>query len=289
MDGSVQIIMNKGPTGSESDSEIDKEPTPQDVRGTVEWAVTTENADTARFYFEDNGEMSDYFHLLGQGYNLTGLSEDRVENAQRILSDWCFHETELEPQDGANGTYIFVSVDATVEEHKQLFESLINEVYDVTVEDISKITRSTYEKVEDSGGETSNIESTKSEFVSKEDPKQLREKLEQIDINLEDGDLGGHIQLDEDINLNMVAIGLGLEDIKYEPELFPGLIYRVKHDGLKTTVVIFEEGQIIAVDSIHESAVKEAVTVSLERLQELGILDSEVAVDNRITISETQA
>ena len=35
------------------------------------------------------------------------------------------------------------------------------------------------------------------------------------------GDLG------ETLNLNAIAIGLGLESIEYEPEQFPGLVYRL--------------------------------------------------------------
>jgi transcription initiation factor TFIID TATA-box-binding protein len=35
-------------------------------------------------------------------------------------------------------------------------------------------------------------------------------------------DLGG------ELNLNEVAMGLGLENTEYEPEQFPGLVYRIK-------------------------------------------------------------
>jgi transcription initiation factor TFIID TATA-box-binding protein len=31
-----------------------------------------------------------------------------------------------------------------------------------------------------------------------------------------------------DLNLNAIAIGLGLENIEYEPEQFPGLVYRLE-------------------------------------------------------------
>ncbi|MHA1532512.1 MAG: TATA-box-binding protein, partial [Candidatus Heimdallarchaeota archaeon] len=34
--------------------------------------------------------------------------------------------------------------------------------------------------------------------------------------------------LGSDLNLNEVAMGLGLENIEYEPEQFPGLVYRIK-------------------------------------------------------------
>ena len=34
--------------------------------------------------------------------------------------------------------------------------------------------------------------------------------------------------LKTDLNLNAIALGLGLENIEYEPEQFPGLVYRIK-------------------------------------------------------------
>jgi transcription initiation factor TFIID TATA-box-binding protein len=34
--------------------------------------------------------------------------------------------------------------------------------------------------------------------------------------------------LKSDLNLNAVALGLGLENIEYKPEQFPGLVYRIK-------------------------------------------------------------
>jgi len=34
--------------------------------------------------------------------------------------------------------------------------------------------------------------------------------------------------LGTDLNLNAIAIGLGLENVEYEPEQFPGLVYRLR-------------------------------------------------------------
>ena len=45
------------------------------------------------------------------------------------------------------------------------------------------------------------------------------------------------------LNLNAIAIGLGLENIEYEPEQFPGLVYRL--DVPKVVVLLFGSGKLV--------------------------------------------
>jgi len=49
--------------------------------------------------------------------------------------------------------------------------------------------------------------------------------------------------LDKYINLNKVVVTLNIENIEYEPEQFPGLIYRINDP--KIVVLIFSSGKII--------------------------------------------
>jgi transcription initiation factor TFIID TATA-box-binding protein len=49
--------------------------------------------------------------------------------------------------------------------------------------------------------------------------------------------------LGRELNLNALAIGLGLECTEYEPEQFPGLVYR-PHSG-SCTLLIFASGKIV--------------------------------------------
>ena len=49
------------------------------------------------------------------------------------------------------------------------------------------------------------------------------------------GDLGATL------NLNVIAIGLGLEDVEYEPEQFPGLVYRL--DNPDVVILLFGSGK----------------------------------------------
>lgn len=50
-------------------------------------------------------------------------------------------------------------------------------------------------------------------------------------------------EIDQNLNLNALAIELGLEKTEYEPEQFPGLIYRP--DGAKGVVLLFAMGKVV--------------------------------------------
>ncbi|UCE36535.1 MAG: TATA-box-binding protein [Thermoplasmata archaeon] len=45
------------------------------------------------------------------------------------------------------------------------------------------------------------------------------------------------------LNLNNVVVRLGLENVEYEPEQFPGLVYRI--DEPKTVLLLFQSGKVI--------------------------------------------
>jgi len=49
--------------------------------------------------------------------------------------------------------------------------------------------------------------------------------------------------LNEDINLNALSIGLGLESTEYEPEQFPGLIYRPT--DVDAVLLVFANGKVV--------------------------------------------
>jgi transcription initiation factor TFIID TATA-box-binding protein len=49
--------------------------------------------------------------------------------------------------------------------------------------------------------------------------------------------------LEKDIELNALMIALGLEDTEYEPEQFPGLIYRP--DSTRCVLLIFASGKVV--------------------------------------------
>ena len=76
--------------------------------------------------------------------------------------------------------------------------------------------------------------------------------------------------LGEPLNLNAIAIGLGLEHIEYEPEQFPGLVYRL--DEPSVVALLFGSGKLVITGGKEPSDAADAVDVITERLGELGLL-----------------
>ncbi|MFC4987385.1 TATA-box-binding protein [Saliphagus infecundisoli] len=79
------------------------------------------------------------------------------------------------------------------------------------------------------------------------------------------GDLGTRL------NLNAIAIGLGLEAVEYEPEQFPGLVYR--SDELDVVILLFGSGKLIITAGTQPSDAEDAIRAVQTRLSDLGLLD----------------
>jgi len=74
--------------------------------------------------------------------------------------------------------------------------------------------------------------------------------------------------LGTELNLNEVAMGLGLENVEYEPEQFPGLVYRIKEP--KVAMLLFGSGKIVCTGARRI----EDVSIAVEKLsKELHSLD----------------
>ncbi|MGA2917413.1 TATA-box-binding protein [Methanoregula sp.] len=69
------------------------------------------------------------------------------------------------------------------------------------------------------------------------------------------------------INLNKVVITLNIENIEYEPEQFPGLVYRVKDP--KIVVLIFSSGKIILTGAKNLEDVKKGLAVLEQKLESI--------------------
>ncbi|NHX34889.1 MULTISPECIES: TATA-box-binding protein [Halolamina] len=76
--------------------------------------------------------------------------------------------------------------------------------------------------------------------------------------------------LGESLNLNAIAIGLGLESIEYEPEQFPGLVYRLEEPDV--VALLFGSGKLVITGGKEPADAAAAVDVITERLDELGLL-----------------
>ncbi len=73
--------------------------------------------------------------------------------------------------------------------------------------------------------------------------------------------------LHTNIDLNMATVVM--DDAMYEPEVFPGLIYRMKDP--KTVFLVFSTGRIVCTGAKTKSAVRKAVLKLNKYVREIGI------------------
>lgn len=72
------------------------------------------------------------------------------------------------------------------------------------------------------------------------------------------------------INLNKIAIGFNLDKVEYEPEQFPGLVYRL--DDPKVVLLIFGSGKLIITGGKQTADAERAVQKIMANLQGLGLI-----------------
>jgi transcription initiation factor TFIID TATA-box-binding protein len=92
-------------------------------------------------------------------------------------------------------------------------------------------------------------------------PKKLSYKIQNIVTSAD---------LATPINLNKIAVGFNLDRIEYEPEQFPGLVYRLEDP--KVVVLLFGSGKLIITGGKEPEDAKRAVTKILSDLKSLGLL-----------------
>jgi transcription initiation factor TFIID TATA-box-binding protein len=66
------------------------------------------------------------------------------------------------------------------------------------------------------------------------------------------------------ININKLSVTLNLENIEYEPEQFPGLVYRIKDP--KIVVLIFSSGKLILTGGRNLEDIKKGLDTLEEKL-----------------------
>jgi len=92
-----------------------------------------------------------------------------------------------------------------------------------------------------------------------------------IQPNIEVQNIVASSDLEQDINLNTVAITLGLEKVEYEPEQFPGLVYRL--DDPKVVVLLFGSGKMVCTGAKVPGDVVRAVDKIAAELRAAGLMN----------------
>jgi transcription initiation factor TFIID TATA-box-binding protein len=78
-------------------------------------------------------------------------------------------------------------------------------------------------------------------------------------------------ELGESLNLNALAIGLGLESTEYEPEQFPGLIYRPSEAD--SVVLLFASGRVVITGSSDLDTAKQTFAALQDKVTDLTTVD----------------
>lgn len=92
----------------------------------------------------------------------------------------------------------------------------------------------------------------------------------QIEPKIEVQNIVASSDLGQEINLNTVAITLGLEKVEYEPEQFPGLVYRL--DSPKVVVLLFGSGKMVCTGAKVPEDVDRAVKKIAAELRSAGLM-----------------
>jgi len=71
----------------------------------------------------------------------------------------------------------------------------------------------------------------------------------------------------QSLNLSALAIGLGLEVTEYEPEQFPGLVYRPPEH--ECVLLVFGSGKVVITGAIATTAAEDAFSDFRKRIDEL--------------------
>lgn len=102
------------------------------------------------------------------------------------------------------------------------------------------------------------------------------DKLKELDIEFDNQpeitiqNIVASADLGTVLNLNAIAIGLGLENIEYEPEQFPGLVYRLSEP--KVVMLLFGSGKLVVTGGKKPEDAEAAVEKIVEELDGLGLL-----------------
>lgn len=76
--------------------------------------------------------------------------------------------------------------------------------------------------------------------------------------------------LGQPINLTAVVITLGLENVEYEPEVFPGLVYRLSDP--KVVILLFGSGKLVCTGARKPDNIKAAIEKISEELRSADLL-----------------
>ncbi len=106
--------------------------------------------------------------------------------------------------------------------------------------------------------------------------ERIMDKIEGIDIKLKKTpiiviqNIVASIDLKKELNLDLISKGLLSDNIDYNPEQFPGLVYKIDENG--ASLLIFNNGKIVFTGFLTIEEITDAVEIIKEKLSSVGVL-----------------
>jgi|HubBroStandDraft_2_1064218.scaffolds.fasta_scaffold86594_2 transcription initiation factor TFIID TATA-box-binding protein len=85
--------------------------------------------------------------------------------------------------------------------------------------------------------------------------------------------------LGSELDLNIVAVTLGLDRVEYEPEQFPGLVYRINEP--RVVLLLFSSGKMVCTGARRPRDLALAVEKIRHELQSAGLLSQHESTERR--------
>jgi len=76
--------------------------------------------------------------------------------------------------------------------------------------------------------------------------------------------------LKTNLNLNAILVAFGMENVEYEPEVFPGLVFRIETP--KVVVLVFSSGKLVITGGKCPEDCAEGLRIVKAQLDNLGLL-----------------
>jgi len=112
-----------------------------------------------------------------------------------------------------------------------------------------------------------------------------RRFLNENEVDQFAGNTIAYLDLIDDVSLNALMLGLGLEEVQYEPEEFPAIVYTLNDNkttptqvDYNATVQIFDNGLLVTADAPSNRRARDALVTVGEQIEEIDVFD--------ITVSE---
>ena len=99
-------------------------------------------------------------------------------------------------------------------------------------------------------------------------PDELDNIPQEVDVEIQNIVATG--DLNTVLNLNKAAVYLSFEKVEYEPEQFPGLVYRL--DEPKVVALLFGSGKVVCTGAKNTKDINIAVDIIIDELKGIGLI-----------------